>query len=186
MLLSSRRMNNIDCYDDSNSNCNIVGIIILLLLSSQRISTNDIDCYYCYELFSSLSSARWKISNQFGYCCTFKSNNNASLSASSLFVHQVSCNIHTDYILLLVSPSLTFQVGILDPLLVSSILATVLPRFLQAELCFHAIAITHTMIGPLVVLVSFRPRSLAFLSCNPHAGSRWCVCLLYTSPSPRD
>lgn len=78
MLLSSRRI---------GRNNSVVGIVIILF-SSRRISNKNIDFYYCYELFPSLSSARWNIGNLFGYCCTFSSNSNASSSASS-FIHKV-------------------------------------------------------------------------------------------------
>ena len=90
------------------NNDSIVGIVIIMLSSPCII----IDCIDCnnnggtsigvggvygsnrnHLLSSSLSLPL------FGYCFTFSSNNNASSSASS-FIHHVSCNPHTDDVLL--------------------------------------------------------------------------------------
>ena len=124
----------------------------------------------------------------FGYCFTFRSNNNASSSASSF--HNVLRNTHTDDVLSRVFPSLIFPVriheyvfaishSIFHSLLVPSVVASVLSNFLQAELYFHVIAITHNKISSLVVLVCFRPRSFASLSCNPDLGLQGCNRMIY-------
>ena len=113
----------------------------------------------------------------FGYCFT---------SSASSFIHQVLCNTHTDDLLLRVSTSLILHVeiykyaiaflhNILDSFSISSVFTAMHLWSFQAKLCIHGVAILHTLLGSLLVLVVFNFQSPASLSCNPYLGSRGCI-----------
>ena len=146
-LLLSHRINNTNSIiavlpSRRINNDNIVGIV-LLLLSSRRINNTD-------------------------SIIVLSSNNIASSSASS-YVTQVLCHNHTVDILLQVSPSLFFQVGI--HIHVIAFLHNIL-YFVSVSCQFPPVivALLQQMFDTSLASVHF-----ASLSCNPRLGSRGCI-----------